>query len=133
MERKSNTLLKVAGILMIIGGGLSIILGIVAVLGVGLLAALGVNSGLLTLASIIVLISGVVMLIAGILGAKNAAKPEKAQSCIIFGIIVIVLAILGNVLSIAAGTEMNYLSLGTGLILPILYLVGAFQSKKSAG
>ena len=42
MERKSNMLLKVASIIMIVGGGLGIVFGIIAVLGVGALAlALG--------------------------------------------------------------------------------------------
>ena len=136
MEKTSNKFLKVTGILMIISGGLSIILGIIAVLGVGVLAAaLGseANMGLLMLSSILVLVSGVASLIAGILGVKNAAKPEKAQICIVFGFITAILAVLGNVLNIAGGNSFDVFGLVIGLVVPVLYLIGAFQNKAKAG
>ena len=82
MERKSNGFLKVTGILMIIGGGLSIILGIIAMLGVALIvSALGTEEmlGLLIFATILSLLGAIVSLVAGILGVANAAKPEKAN------------------------------------------------------
>lgn len=135
MEKKSNGFLKVAGILMIIGGGLGIILGIIAVLGVGLLAAaLGAEAslGLLTFAAVLSLIGSVVSLIAGILGVANAAKPEKATVCIVFGILTAVLSVLGNVLTAAAGGSFSVVNLILGLVLPALYLIGAFQNKKRA-
>jgi len=132
MEGKSNKFLKITGILMIIGGIISIILGIIAVLGVGLLAALGANSGLLTLGAIFVLVGGVVSLIAGIAGVKNAAKPEKAQVCITLGILTAVISVLGNALGMAAGGSFDVAGLVTGLLLPVLYLIGAFQNKKLA-
>ena len=80
MERQSNKFLKITGILMIIGGGVSIVVGIIAVSGVGLLAlALGseADMGLLMMASILVLASAITSLIAGIIGVKNSAVPEK--------------------------------------------------------
>ena len=85
MEAKSNTLLKVAGILMIIGGSIGIILGIIAVLGVGALAiALGSEAslGLLMFAAILTLVSAVVSLIAGIVGVKNAACLLYTSRCV---------------------------------------------------
>ena len=136
MEKTSNKFLKVTGILMIISGGLSIVLGIIAVLGVGVVAvALGseANMGLLMLSSILVLVSGVASLIAGILGVKNAAKPEKAQICIVFGFITAILAVLGNVLNIAGGNSFDVFGLVIGLVVPVLYLIGAFQNKAKAG
>ncbi len=135
MEAKSNTLLKVAGILMIIGGSIGIILGIIAVLGVGALAiALGSEAslGLLMFAAILTLVSAVVSLIAGIVGVKNAAKPEKAGLCIVFGVLTAVLAVLGNILSVAGGGAFSTMGLVTGLLLPVLYLIGAFQNKNAA-
>ncbi len=133
MERKSNGFLKVTGILMIIGGGLGLILGIIAVLGVGLLAAaLGAEAalGLLTFAAILALVGSVVSLVAGIIGVANAAKPEKATVCIVFGILAAVLSVLGNVLTVAGGGNFSAMSLIIGLVLPVLYLIGAFQNKK---
>ncbi|MGI5849511.1 MAG: hypothetical protein ACOX8Q_05540 [Christensenellales bacterium] len=135
MERKSNGFLKVTGILMIIGGGLGIILGIIAVLGVSLLvAALGAEAdlGLLTFAAVLSLVGAAVSLVAGILGVANAAKPEKATVCIVFGILTAVFSVLGNILTAAGGGDFSVISLITGLILPVLYLIGAFQNKKRA-
>jgi len=138
MEAKSNGFLKVTGILMIIGGVLSFIVGIIAVLGVALVATIAaaagapVSAGLLTFSCILVLVSGVVSFVAGIMGVKNANKPEKAQKCIVIGIIVIILSILGTILSLAAGGKFNFINLITGLIIPVLYLLGAFQNKKAA-
>ncbi|NLC65808.1 MAG: hypothetical protein GX752_02550 [Clostridium sp.] len=132
MEKESNKFLKVTGILMIIGGAFGIIVGIIAVLGVGVLAlALGAeaNMGLLMAGSVLVLISAVVSLIAGIIGVKNAAVPEKAKTCIIFGIMTAVFAVLGSTLSVIGGQKFNVASLIIGLGLPALYLIGAFQNK----
>ncbi|MGI6168724.1 MAG: hypothetical protein ACOYI4_03270 [Christensenellales bacterium] len=133
METKSNGFLKVTGILMIIGGGIGIIVGIIAVLGVGLLvAALGAEGslGMLTIAAILSLVSAAVSLVAGILGVVNAAKPEKAIVCIVFGILTAVLSVLGNVLTTAGGGDFSVINLIIGLVLPVLYLIGAFQNKK---
>lgn len=132
---KSNAFLKVSGILMIIGGVLSIIISILAVIGASALAAaLGSEAimGLLVVASILCLVSGVVSLIAGIVGAKNANKPEKAMTCIIFGILTVLLSVLGSILSVVGGGQINVVGLITGLIVPVLYLIGAFQNKKRA-
>ncbi|HHX59668.1 MAG TPA: hypothetical protein GX707_02850 [Epulopiscium sp.] len=135
MEKQSNKFLKVTGILMIIGGGIGIIVGIIAVLGIGVLAlALGSEAkmGLLVGGSILVLVSAIVSLIAGILGVKNAAVPEKAQTCIVFGIMTAVFAVLGVVLTTLGGNDFSFTSLVSGLVLPALYLIGAFQNKKLA-
>lgn len=132
MERKSNGFLKVTGILMIIGGGLSIILGIIAMLGVALIvSALGTEEmlGLLIFATILALLGAIVSLVAGILGVANAAKPEKANICIVFGILAAVLSVLGNVLTATSGGTFSVFNLILGLVLPVLYLIGAFQNK----
>lgn len=143
MEAKSNGFLKVAGILMIIGGAFGIIFGIIAIAGVGLLSALAVEAGVgiggLVVATILALIGAIIELVAGIVGVKNAAKPEKAQKCIVLGIIVAVLSVAGNIWSSAstasitgAAFSLNVTGLITGLLLPALFLIGAFQSKKRA-
>ena len=132
---KSNGFLKVTGILMIIGGVFTIIFSILAVVGVGALAAtLGTEAdlGLLMVSSIIGLISGVVSLIAGITGAKNANKPEKAMTCIVFGGLTVLLSVLGSILNVVAGSQFSVAGLITGLVVPALYLIGAFQNKNRA-
>ena len=130
---KGRKFLKVTGILMIIGGAFGIIGGIVAMIGAGALAAvLETSAGGLMLASALILASAVFQLIAGIMGVKNCDKPEKAQSCLVMGVIVAILSVAGNVISNILGSSFNILSYATGLIIPILYIIGAVKNKETA-
>ena len=130
---KGRKFLKVTGILMIIGGAFGIIGGIVAMIGSGALAAvLETSAGGLMLASALILASAVFQLIAGIMGVKNCDKPEKAQSCIVIGVIVAILSVAGNVISNVLGSDFNIINYATGLIIPVLYIIGAVKNKESA-
>lgn len=134
---KGKTILKVTGILMIIGGAISIIIGLVAIAGVSVLAAaretLGIdfNTGIYTFSAILVLVSAAIELTAGILGVKNCDKPDKATSCIVFGLIIIGLSLLGNILSVVAGGEFGVISFLISLVLPILFIIGAALNKQT--
>ena len=130
---KGRKFLKVTGILMIIGAAFGIIGGIIAMIGVGALAAVLETSAVgLMLASVLVLASAVFQLIAGIMGVKNCDKPEKAQTCLVMGIIVAILSVAGNVISNILGSSFNILSYATGLIIPVLYIIGAVKNKEPA-
>ena len=130
---KGRKFLKVTGILMIIGGAFGIIGGIVAMIGAGALAAvLETSAGGLMLASALILASAVFQLIAGILGVKNCDKPEKAQSCIVIGVIVAILSVAGNVISNVLGSDFNIINYAIGLIIPVLYIIGAVKNKEPA-
>ena len=130
---KGRKFLKVTGILMIIGGAFGIIGGIVAMSGAGALAAvLETSAGGLMLASALILASAVFQLIAGIMGVKNCDKPEKAQSCLVMGVVVAMLSVSGNVISNILGSSFNILSYATGLIIPLLYIIGAVKNKEPA-
>ena len=130
---KGRKFLKVTGILMIIGGAFGIIGGIVAMIGAGALAAvLETSAGGLMLASALILASAVFQLIAGIMGVKNCDKPEKAQSCLVMGIIVAILSVAGNVISNVLGSDFNIINYATGLIIPVLYIIGAVKNKEAA-
>lgn len=130
---KGRKFLKVTGILMIIGGAFGIIGGIVAMIGAGALAAvLETSAGGLVLASALILASAVFQLIAGIMGVKNCDKPEKAQSCIVIGVIVAILSVAGNVVSNVLGSDFNIINYATGLIIPVLYIIGAVKNKEPA-
>ena len=130
---KGRKFLKVTGILMIIGGAFGIIGGIVAMIGVGALAAvLETSAGGLMLASALILASAVFQLIAGIMGVKNCDKPEKAQSCLVMGVIVAILSVAGNIISNVLGSSFNILSYATGLVIPVLYILGAVKNKELA-
>ena len=130
---KGRKFLKVTGILMIIGGAFGIIGGLVAMIGAGALAAvLETSAGGLMLASALILASAVFQLIAGIMGVKNCDKPEKAQSCIVIGVIVAILSVAGNVISNVLGSDFNIINYATGLIIPVLYIIGAVKNKETA-
>ena len=130
---KGRKFLKVTGILMIIGGAFGIIGGIVAMIGAGALAAvLEKSAGGLMLASALILASAVFQLVAGIMGVKNCDKPEKAQSCIVIGVIVAILSVAGNVISNVLGSDFNIINYVAGLIIPVLYIIGAVKNKEPA-
>ena len=130
---KGRKFLKVTGILMIIGGAFGIIGGIVAIIGASALAAvLETSAGGLMLASALILASAVFQLIAGIMGVKNCDKPEKAQNCLVMGVIVAILSVAGNVISNVLGSDFNIINYATGLIIPVLYIIGAVKNKEPA-
>ena len=132
MEAKGSGFLKVTGILMIIGGAISLIVAIVAIIGIAALvyvAGSEINAGLLYAAGVISLVSAVAELIAGIVGVKNCEKPEKARTCVVWGVIVAVLCVAGSVLTVVGGNSFPVFSLILGLVLPVLYIVGAIKNK----
>lgn len=146
---QGKNFLKVTGILMIIGGALTIILngvlGIVGYMAANSLssvagaedvnAAVAAGGSLLIVAAIISLVGGILELIAGIIGVKNCAKPEKATTCIVWGFIVLVINIISLILAFAGGSEtaLNIItSIIASIALPVLYLIGGFLNKKSA-
>ena len=130
-KTKGSGFLKVTGILMIIGGGISIILGIIAALGVAALASDGEISSAMLYASVaLMIVSAVTQLIAGIIGVKNCKKPEKAGACMVWGIVVAVLCVVGTILNSVGGGSFSVFSLMLGLVLPVLYIIGAAFNKK---
>lgn len=137
-QNQGSKMLKVTGILMIIGGALSLVIALIAVIGIAAAASLAAGAlgggiiALAVIASILSLLGGGIELAAGILGVKNWNQPAKAQSCIVFGAIIIALSVLSNILNLASGSEFNLFTLLLGLVLPVLYLIGAVQLKNMA-
>ena len=132
-KTKGSGFLKVTGILMIIGGGISILLGIIAALGVAALAYISDGSGSLAMlyTSVALMIAGAVAeLTAGIIGVVYCKKPDKAGICIVWGIIVAVLSVAGTILNSVGGGSFSVFSLILGLALPVLYIIGAAFNKK---
>ena len=130
---KGSKFFKVTGILMIIFGALALILSIVAAIGLAALASLDLNTWQYTLAVILMLVGSIFELIAGIVGVKNCNKPEKAGTCMVWGIIVIALSVLSNVLTLVGNPDnFSIVNLLTGLVIPVLYLIGAVMNKKAA-
>ncbi|MGN0470019.1 MAG: hypothetical protein ACI4GV_03790 [Acutalibacteraceae bacterium] len=136
--------LKVTGILMIVFGAIAVITSIVALLGIGALNvmsdAAGVTSlinstqynfGMLYVAGFISLISSVLELVAGIMGVINAEKPEKAKTCMVWGIIVAVMCVVGCIFTTIGGNAFPFFSLVTGLVVPVLYIIGAYKNQQN--
>ena len=130
---QGSKFLKVTGILMIVFGALALVLAIVAIAGISVLAALGASSNMLTISFIVAFVGAVLELVAGIIGVKNWNKLEKADTCIAWGIIVIALCIISNVLTVVGGGDFSFVNLVTGLVIPVLYLIGGIQNKKANG
>jgi len=135
MENNNNgiKMLKISSILLIIGGAIATILGIVSLLGIGALHAVfggEIPLGLLYAVAGLALASGVISMIAGIIGVSACKKPEKSGTCIILGVLVVILTIVGQILNMKAGNQFDFISIIIGLILPVAYIVGASQVKK---
>ena len=132
-KTKGTGFLKVTGILMIIFGALSIIVSIIAAIGVAALLLISdgaVSSTLLYTAVTLLIVSAVAELVAGIIGVVNCKKPEKAGTCIAWGIIVAVFCVAGTILQSVGGGSFSVFSLISGLALPVLYIIGAVLNEK---
>lgn len=131
---KGQKLLKVTSILMIIGGVIAVIAGILAILGISALVALSGSAegaGLLYASSINVVVASVIQFIAGIKGIGACSAPQKAASCIKWGIIIAVLSIISMIIGLIGGGEFSIVSLVLNLLLPGLYIFSAVQMKGS--
>ena len=132
MEAKVSTFLKVTGILMIVFGAIALIVSIIAILGIAALAAF--NDGtydmtMLYVGGVFALISAVAEFVAGIIGVINAKLPNKANTCIVWGVIVAVMCVAGEIISMIGGSQFNVFSLICGLVIPALYIIGAVKNK----
>jgi len=124
-------LLKVTGILFIIFGVIGIILGLITLVFSDLLSDMGREQSLERATATAMLFFGVLLgiassilqLYAGWFGYKNCNKPDKAQKCLIFAIVLIIIRFASlffdDVIVVAAII---------GFILPVLYLIGAWQN-----
>ena len=148
VQPKGSMLLKVVSILMIIGGiigaiGSVIMIVIAAILPTALndpevqasMAAEGTSAaavtGVFVVATIILIVSAVIEIIAGVKGKKNWNNPAEAKTLIIWGAVCAVLSVIGNIF-MASSDSSIVLSLITGLVIPVLYIIGAVQLKKQA-
>lgn len=144
MQPKGKTMLKVVGILYIIFSAISVVMGLIALAGgailggavagaIGDAGAAGVAAGLglvALLGALLILVDAALGLVAGILGVKNCDQPQKANVCFVLGVILVVLSAISLISTISS--HGNVFSGLIGLVLPILYTVGAYQVKSSA-
>lgn len=150
MEQKGSMLLKVMSIIMMVGG----ILGAVGSFFVALFAAIGqvalssadVQSQLTTTQSgkagmvmgllwvgVVVLIAGAVIeIIAGVKGKNNWNNPAMAKTLMIWGIVCAIVSTIGTILFSTGSGSFQVFSALTGLVVPVLYIIGTVQLKNQA-
>lgn len=135
-------MLKVSGILLIVFGVLIALTAIIFFAAGDLVAEIisqagseagaGTEAGTLAeAAKLVVVIAGVVLLIeaiayiaAGVIGVQQ----KSAKLCFVIAIVLVVICGIGAIVSIVDGMWFSGL---LGLIVPVLYLVGAIQLKKA--
>lgn len=149
MEKNGSILLKVASVLMIIGGILGALASILFVFLGGLLNESSTNAELqeaankagsdvstlakvLWIVTIITVICSVIEIIAGYKGIKNWNNPYSGKSLMIWGIVCAAIAVIVNVVSVAFGNSVSVISIITGLFVPVLYIIGTIQLQKQA-
>lgn len=130
-------ILKATGVLMILGGVLVMFFSILATIGIAALDMYTygevnlINLKLVYVSSAFAFFCGLIELITGIIGVMNANKPEKATTCVVWGVIFTVLCIIGNVLFIVSGLSFNLVWFGVGLVLPIVFIIGGLKNRES--
>ena len=135
--KKETPVLKYAAILMIVFGAVEAAVGIRGFFEISALHEAAAELQLanpipvLITSGIFTMLIAVSELIAGILGYFYRARPAKAAACLVCGFISLSLAVLSDGYALffyPAGFSM--LTLPLDLILPIIYLVGAYQHQK---
>jgi len=91
---------------------------------------LTISHGMLAVLGVLSLVGVVVMAVVGIIGIRNAANPAKAPLLVVLGIVLIAFGLVNIIVTIAA-TRLGAGSV-LGLLLPVLFLIGALQMKKAA-
>lgn len=142
---KGGTLLKIMGIIMIVGGAVGIIGSIILIAAVAVLISAGAPGGIIV-GIILSILGSIAELIAGIICTKNARRADKAVKCMVWCIIVIVLQLLGTIITaVGAGAIANEYGAGVstagstvisiilGLAVPVIAMIAAIMNKKSAG
>lgn len=145
---QGSKLLKVISILMIIGGIIGAVGSVIMALFAAGVTAMSSNSDLqkavsdvgtttgavsafLWIGVVVMVISSVIEIIAGVKGKKNWDNPAMAKTLMVWGIVAAVVSVLGNILY-ASTASVSVISIVTGLVLPILYIIGTVQLKKES-
>lgn len=128
-----TTILKVTSILMIVFGILAALIGILAIVGLSALAAYGggLIMGMLYLSSILVIVSAIIQIIAGVRGLSTSKTLNGAEKCVFWGIVIIVITVISTILSLIGGGEFSFINIITSFAIPVLYTYGAVKIKNN--
>ena len=126
----SSKILKIFGILSIIGGILGIILGILALLGGGLVATDDAETGgLVIVAGIVLIVSAIVSLIEGIFAVRAAKDHSKINPAWVLALISLIMGAISAVVSLSNGGSVT--SSIPSILFSILVFVAANNIKKA--
>lgn len=121
-------------IIMIVVSALGLFSTVLALLGVGLISGVLISlpvgigvTGLLSITAVLVNLTSTLMLVAGILGVKNAFLAGPKTACLIFGVLTLVLGLIAGALN---GGIYRVL---TGIVVPLLYVISAVQVERLPG
>ena len=130
---KGSLLLKILGILLLIGGIFTTISGLI-----GFSAMKESKDAIYLLGSLdiakfksvifISMVGGIIQAISGILCIINSKKPEKAKILFICAVAILALSTIGNIIAMSMGMK-NMLSFVYGLIVPGLIILGTHLNK----
>lgn len=91
-----------------------------------------ITFGQMVAGAVISSVAGIIYLAAGIVGVKYSNRPEKANQCIVLGVLLVAEVILEVVYNMALGHFQLYTVISM-LLLPLLYLWGAYRNKQAQG
>lgn len=134
-ELRGASLLKVTGIIYIVLSALGLLACLVLIaagLATGTQGGLGwgVVAAIITLGALAVP-SSIFNLVAGILGAKWCARPEKAPVLFVLGVVLIAAAVLSLLVDLRSGGISATAGDIVRLVLAALYTMGAQKNKQS--
>ncbi|MCL1917542.1 MAG: hypothetical protein FWG14_04390 [Peptococcaceae bacterium] len=134
---RGQKLLSSSGVLLVVFGLITVAILVWALIKTGSDSEWGVVD---VIGVVLWILSGGLAIVTGVLGIRNCKLPEKAQQCLIMGsgLIVSMLA-LSSLALVFAREDLGALEDTVGfavfslvaLIVPVLYLIGAIQNKKS--
>lgn len=143
---KGSKMLRIISIVMMVLAIIGIVSALITMVGGAACAAASTGiegedgeivaaaGGMIIVFGVIMLIGYLIELVAAVLGVKNWDKPEKAKSCMIIGVIILVIQLIGGIGGMV-NNGFNFdtvWSLVAGVAIPVVYVAGAFQLKKQA-
>lgn len=127
---QGEKILKITSVFLLIGGVIAVFAGVIVPLGIKALLALegkGHEADWIYAAAMFVIAAAIVQIIAGVKGLGACSRPEKAASCIGWGIFVTGVNIGSMLVVFANEGSFSIGSLVPQVVLPGLYTYGAVR------
>lgn len=132
MKPKGMVMLRVISIMMVVFGTIGAVGLIIAATGITYLALVGLPGTWGGAGDYVMpIVDCVAFLTTGTVGIRFCADTRKANLCLALGIACAVVSVIGDFVDWIPGTAFPVDSLIWGLILPVLYIVGALRNRVS--